>query len=302
MLASRGRGYSGRTGERKESLCCGPSVECGGGQSTLEGRATGVVAGLVEGAVDAPKESQSLCTLASYLLPLNSRLLTAVMTAVMAGRPRWLPLEYHWAPLDHDPLLGLLQLVGMRLTALTYTCHPLSREPLLQALAAMPMLASLSLPETADNDVLAVVGATCPTLATLCVRGSKAVTDDGVRRLLLRRHTYTRSRWRRLFSRWRALRASLTRQQACYRPLPPAVISDQALLPPLDPDHLNPLSTTLTHLDLSGTKVTPQTAEWARGLLPSQACVEVTSAAYRALHPQDSLEDQMVGLLAPLTP
>ncbi|XP_050727467.1 uncharacterized protein LOC127004125 [Eriocheir sinensis] len=302
MLASRGRGHSGRTEERKQSVCCGGSEECLDGQRSLEGRAVGVVAALVEGSVNAPKESQSLCALASYLLPLNSRLLTAVMTAVMAGRPRWLPLEYHWAPLDHDPLLGLLQLVGMRLTAFTYTCHPLSREPLLQALAAMPVLVFLSLPKTADNDVLALVGATCHTLATLCVRGSKGVTDDGVRRLILRRHTFTRSRWRRLFTHWRVLRASLTRQQACYRPLPPAVINDQALLPPLDPDHLNPLSATLTHLDLGGTRVTLQTAEWARGLLSSQACVEVTSATQRAMNPQDSLEDQMVGLLAPLTP
>lgn len=302
MLASRMRGSSGRTGDRDQTQCCSVGEECWGDRHTLEDRAAGVLVRLVEGAMVAPKESHSLVPLASYLLTLNSRHLTAVMTAVMASRPRWLPLEYHWAPLDHDPLLGLLQLVGIRLTALTYTCHPLSREPLLQALAAMPALTSLSLPETADNNVLAVVGAACPVLATLCVRGSRGVTDDGVRRLLLRRHTYTRSRWRRLFSRWRALRASLTRQQACYRPLPPHVFSDQALLPPLDADHLNPLSATLTHLDLSGTRVTTQAAEWARGLLSPQACIEVTHAHYRALHSQGSLEDQMVGLLAPLTP
>lgn len=302
MLSSRGRGYSGTTGERKQNLCCGGTEEYEDTRRTLKGRASGTVARLVEGAIDAPKESQSLCALASYLLPLNSRLLTSIMTAVLAGRPRWLPLEYHWAPLDHDPLLGLLQLIGMRLTSLTYTCHPLSREPLLEALAAMPSLSSLSLPETANNDMMAVVGANCPTLVTLCVRGSRGVTDDGVRRLLLRRHTYTRSRWRRLFSRWQALRVSLTRQQASYRPLPPAIINDQAFLPPLDPDHLNALCATLTQLDLNGTRVTPQTAEWARGLLPSQACVEVTSSAHQSLHPQDSLEDQMVGLLTPPTP
>lgn len=301
MLASRVRGSCSGAGD--QTHCCGVSAECWGGQHTLQERATDVLVGLVEGAVDAPKESHSLMPLASYLLTLDARHLTAVMTAVTASRPRWLPLEYHWAPVDHDPLLGLLQLVGIRLTALTYTCHPLSREPLLQALATMPALTSLSLPETADNNVLAVVGAACPILATLCVRGSKGVTDDGVRRLLLRRHTYTRSRWRRLFSRWRALRASLTRQQACYRPLPPTVFSDQALLPPLDSDHLNPLSATLTHLDLAGTRITAQTADWARSLLPPQACIDVTHAHYRsALHTQGSLEDQMVGLLAPLTP
>ena len=302
MLASRRRRSSGRTDDRYQSQCCGGSEECWGDRHTLEERAAGILARLVEGAVEAPKESHSLTPLASYLLSLNSHMLTAVMTAVMAGRPRWLPLEYHWAPLDHDPLLGLLHLVGIRLTALTYTCHPLSREPLLQALATMPALISLSLPETADNNVLAVVGAGCPTLATLCVRGSRGVTDDGVRRLLLRPHTYTRSRWRRLFSRWRVLQASFTRQQACYRPLPPNVFSDQALLPPLDPDHLNPLSATLTHLDLGGTRVTAQTAEWGRSLLPSQAYIEVTHAHHRSLYSQGSLEDQMVGLLSPLTP
>lgn len=301
MLAFRRRGSCGGVGDRGQAQCCGGGEGCLGDRHTLEERAAGVLAALVEGAVDAPKESHSLTPIASYLLTLNSRLLTTIMTAVIASRPRWLPLEYHWAPLDHDPLLGLLRLVGARLTALTYTCHPLSREPLLQALAAMPSLTSLSLPETADNNVMSVVGGACPFLSSLCVRGSRAVTDDGVRRLLLRRHTYTRSRWRRLFSRWRTLRASFTRQQACYRPLPPPVFSDQALLPPLDPDHLNPLSVTLTLLDLGGTRVTAQVAEWARSLLSPQASVEVTHS-HRALHSQGSFEDQMVGLLAPLTP
>ncbi|XP_042221575.1 uncharacterized protein LOC121866056 [Homarus americanus] len=303
MLASKQRSISssGSYSEPDEVFCCGGGdmKELSGG--TLERRAMLVLAGMVEGAVVTPQGPRAMSCVAAYLQGLNSRLLTAVVTAVLATRPRWLPLEYHWAPLDHDPLLYLLELLGERLTALTYTCHPLSREPLLHAIAAMPGLTTLNLPEAADDNALAVVGVACHILVTLCVRGSKAVTDDGVRRLLLRRHTYTRSRWRRLFSRWRSLRSSLTRQQARYRPLP-APLSDHTLLMPLDPEHLNPLSATLTHLDLGGTKVSNQAAEWARSVLVPHAFVEASHSQHHSLRSQTSLEDQMAKLLAPLTP
>lgn len=303
MLASRQRSFSSSSSfsESEDVFCCGGDDHKDGSAATLERRAVLVLAGMVEEAVVTPIGPRAMNSMASYLQGLNSKLLTSVVTAVLATRPRWLPLEYHWAPLDHDPLLHLLELLGNRLTTLTYTCHPLSREPLLQALSAMPALTTLSLPEAADDNALAVVGAACHILATLCVRYSKGVTDDGIRRLLLRRHTYTRSRWRRLFARWRTLRASVTRQQSRYRPLPPS-LSDHTLLLPLDPEHLNPLSATLTHLDLSGTKVSKQGAEWARNLLPPNAFVDATHAHRRSLRSQTSLEDQMARLLAPITP
>ncbi|KAK8749516.1 hypothetical protein OTU49_015404 [Cherax quadricarinatus] len=302
MLSNKQRSISssGSCSEPDDVFCCGGAdmKVCGG---ALERRAVLVLAGLVEEAVVTPLAPRAMSCVAAYLQGLNPRLLTAVVTAVVASRPRWLPLEYHWAPLDHDPLLYLLQLLGERLTALTYTCHPLSREPLLQAISAMPALTTLNLPEAADDNALAVVGAACHILVTLCVRGSKAVTDDGIRRLLLRRNTYTRSRWFRLFSRWRALRASLSRQQTKYRPLP-ASLSENTLLVPLDPEHLNPLSATLIHLDLGGTKVSSQGAEWARAVLSPHAFVDASHSQHRSLRSQTSLEDQMAKLLAPLTP
>ncbi|XP_045609738.1 uncharacterized protein [Procambarus clarkii] len=302
MLSKKQRSASsGSYSEPDGVFCCaGHDVEmmCGG---SLERRAVVVVAALVEEAVVTPLGPRDTSCVAAYLHALNSKLLTAVVTTVMATRPKWLPLEYHWAPLDHDPLLYLLELLGKRLTALTYSCHPLSREPLLQAISAMPALTTLNLPEAADDNVLAVVGAACRILVTLCVRGSKGVTDDGIRRLLLRRNTYTRSRWRRLFSRWRTLRASISRQQARYRPLP-ASLSENTLLVPLEPEYLNPLSTTLVHLDLVGTRVSSHGTEWARTVLLPQAFVDASHAHHHSLHSQTSLEDQMAKLLAPLTP
>ncbi|XP_042891192.1 uncharacterized protein LOC122265829 [Penaeus japonicus] len=297
MLANRQHSVSssGSLSEAEDLFCCGLGVN-EVEEATLEGRAVLVLAGMVEGAVVTPLGLRAMKRMAAYLRVLSSSMLTAVVTVIMSKRPRWLPLEYHWAPLDHDPLLLLLELLGSHLTVLTYSCHPLSREPLINALAAMPALTVLSLPEAADDNALAVVGAACHGLTTLCVRGSKGVTDDGMRRLLLRRHAYTRSRWRRLFSRWRSLRSSLSRQQARYRPI------ENALLVPADAEHLNPLSGTLVHLDLGGTKVSNQGVEWAKSILSPNAYVFATHSLRRSLRSQTSLEDQMARLLAPLTP
>lgn len=289
--------------ESEESLCCcRDGADDGELESRLESLAMGVVAGMVESAVVTPLPPAATACLATYLQALTPSLVTTVMMAVVTARPRWLPLEYHWAPVDHDPLLTLLPLLGTRLTALTYTCHPLSRDPLLAALSGLPGLTCLSLPDTTDDNTLAVVGAGCPLLACFSVRGSRAVTDDGLRRLLLQRHTYTRSRWRRLFSRWRALRSSITRQHSRYRPLPPAALGDPTLLPTCEPDHLNSLAATLTRLDLAGTRVTEGGREWTTHLLPPGAVVCVTRPSRRSLRSQASLEDQMARLLAPLTP
>lgn len=302
MLANRQRSVSssGSLSEAEDLFCCGLGVN-EVEEATLEGRAVLVLAGMVEEAVVTPLGLRAMKGLAAYLRVLSSSMLTAVVVQVMSKRPRWLPLEYHWAPLDHDPLLLLLELLGSRLTVLTYSCHPLSREPLINAIAAMPALTVLSLPEAADDNALAVVGAACHSLATLCVRGSRGVTDDGMRRLLLRRHAYTRSLWRRLFSRWRSLRSSLSRQQARYRPLAPATI-ENSLLVPADAEHLNPLSSTLVHMDLGGTKVSTGGVEWAKSILSPNAYVFATHSLRRSLRSQTSLEDQMSRLLAPLTP
>ncbi|XP_066963493.1 uncharacterized protein [Macrobrachium rosenbergii] len=307
MLANKQPSLSptGTIAEPDDGFCCGGEgcVELFG--ISLEGRAVMVLAGLVEEAVVTPLGSAAMSSVASYLLRLSPRLLTAVVTAVQASRPRWLPLEYHWAPLDHDPLLHLLELVGDRLTALSYRCHPLSRELLVHALGAMPRLSTLNLPNSADDNVLAVVGAACFTLTTLCVRGSRGVTDDGLRRLMLRRDAYTRSRWRRLFSRWRNLRTTMTRQQSRYRPLSAnsqVPIGESALLVPMDPEQLNPLSATLTHVDLGGTRVTPQGVEWMRSVLPHNAFIDTTHPNQRSVQSEASLEDQMAKLLVPVSP
>ncbi|XP_068237709.1 uncharacterized protein [Palaemon carinicauda] len=307
MLANKQASLSpsGTIVEPDDGFCCGGEgcVEVFG--ISLEGRAVMALAGLVEEAVVTPLGATAMGSVATYLLRLSPRLLTAVVTAVQATRPRWLPLEYHWAPLDHDPLLHLLQLVGDRLTSLSYTCHPLSRELLVNAIASMPRLSTLNLPNSADDNVLAVVGAACFTLTTLCVRGSRAVTDDGLRRLMLRRDAYTRSRWRRLFSRWRNLRTTMTRQQSRYRPLAAnsqVPIGESALLVPMDPEQLNPLNVTLTHIDLGGTRVTSQGVEWIRSVLPPNSFIDTTHPNQRSVQSETSLEDQMAKLLVPVSP
>lgn len=298
MLATRQKSLPASTcTEHHYSFCCASDDDkettC---RDKLERQAVMVLAAMVEEAVVMPLGPRAMSSLAAYLNTLNSKLLTMVVTSVLSSRPRWLPLEYHWAPLDHDPLLHLVQLLGDRLTVFSYICHPLSREPLLEAIAVMSRLTVLSLPEASDDHIMAAVGASCPVLTVLCVRGSKAVSDDGLRRLLLRRQTYTRSRWRRLFSKWRSLRAPLCR----YRPLPTSV-TDHTVLLPFEPDQLNSLSGTLTHLDLCSTRVSYQGMAWTRSILQPSAFVDFSHKHHRSLRSNTSLDEQMAGLLVPFT-
>ncbi|XP_076064355.1 uncharacterized protein LOC143038687 [Oratosquilla oratoria] len=271
-----------------------------GGSPSLLHSATLALASLLEDVVSEPRGPSVMDGVSAYLAPLTPPLLTALVVRISTNRPLWVPLEYHWAPMDHDPLLALLEAVGVSLQQLIYTCHPLSREALHRTLTAMPNLITLKLSHGADDQALRIVGATCVRLQVLSLRGSKAVTDDGMRRLLLRRSAYMRNRWRQLFGRWRELRLTLS---ASYRPLQQGAPGQG-----LDPEVLNAVAGTLTELDLRGTRVTSQGVAWVRSVLPTGATVVSTAcpsaaAAFRLkVSRQNSIEDQLVRLLHIGTP
>lgn len=234
-------------------------------EGSLQLRAAQVVSRAANRAVSVGG-ARSVAALAAYLAPVHRRPLTLVVTLMGMLRPRFLPLEYHWAPTERDAFLALVEALPP-IDALVYVPHPLAHAQMEGVLCLQARLRSLSLREGADDGLLRLVGGLCRSLAFLDVGGSKGVTDGGLRRLLLRPPAASRFHWRQLYRRWRELRAA---SGAAYQPIFTPAPASPALEPAAQRTRA---ACTLHHLDLRGTKVSLVGAEWASKRLEKGAHV-----------------------------
>lgn len=203
----------------------------------------------------------SIPVILSYISELEQRPLNLLMTLLGRFRPRFLPLEYHWAPTEKDPYLCLVEAIS-RLDVFIYIPHPLGSSQMESVLSVHFRLSVLSLKDGADDSLLRIIGNVCRSLVYLDVSGSKAVTDCGLRRLLLRPPAASRFHWRQLYRRWRELRSAIHSPSASvsYHPIFMSAPSSPALE---TSSQKTQIASTLQHLDLRGTKSSVNGAEWA---------------------------------------
>lgn len=246
-------------------------MACGGSAvATLRSLSFQELVSLLQSALSVPLSNRNINRVGSYLILLPGRIRSELVENTLSCRPMWVPIDYHWASLELDPVLLLLSLqpIGESLQRLSYPCHPLNRDLLIQALGTMTTLKALTLEEACDNEILGVVGGTCRALHLLNVSHSKQVNDDGVRRLCLKRNVYMKRKWQNVVGRLKGLSLKWGSgghhggsRGGGYHQLQPSRSHD--------PDDLNPCCTTLTHVYLAGTRVTELGVMYLKAALPN---------------------------------
>ena len=263
-------------GNHGRMVLMGPYDECGSptcleyfikNSDTLQARASQIVAKIVNKHLF---NIESIEASAKYLEKLSSKPLNYVIQQLSLLRPRFLPLEYHWAPTEKDPFLTLIQKLPS-VTAIMYIPHPLCQPHLENLFTIHKKLVALSLTEFADDSLLRIVGSLCLQLSYIDVSRSKGVTDCGLRRLLLKAPTASRFHWRQLYRRWKELRTTAASSPA-YRPL---FLSNTTSSLESTACH-TPICSSLRHLDLRGTRTSAAGAEWAARRLEAGSHILLT--------------------------
>ncbi|XP_047738637.1 uncharacterized protein LOC125178577 [Hyalella azteca] len=217
----------------------------------------------------------------------------SVVWRVQQIRPPWLPVDLHWVEVEPDPLLLLLAYIP-QLRTLSYTPLPHTLPTLSALLCGLPHLTRLQLRHTADDTMMRMVGRSCPSLQVLCVKGSRSVSDAGLRYMVLKPGASSRCAWRFLYRRWKELKPVLvsSQHQREYASLPP--------VPAVAAHQRTELAGALRHLDLRGTKVTMSGARWAAKCAPQAHLLLLSSSASHSLTSRTkryhSLEEQQPDL------
>ena len=216
------------------------------------------------------RRDQDYTAVSSWLSRLDG-LVSEVIWRVQEWRSPWIPLDLHWVEVEVDPLLRLVALLP-KLHSLNYNPLSLTVTSFCAALVGLPLLTCLQLSHTASDALLRLLPRDCPSLQILNLQGSRGVTDNGLRRLLLLPSASSRCAWRFLYRRWREMRPLRSRTAGGGRGGDDTrgLVEYQVLLPPLPPARLRtPLSFSLKHLDLRATRVSKSGAAWAARCVPS---------------------------------